>query len=416
MRIVIFAMGSAGDVHPFLGVGRALAARGHEVVVAASGFFAGTVAAAGLNFRELGSAEDYERLCSHPDLWHPRRALAAVLKQGANQSYPRILDIARELHKPGDTVVVASSLAFGARNARDVLGVPLVSVHLAPSLLPSVHRQPVVREMPFGQGAPRFLKALQWRIAGRLADHYVTPVLNRFRRSHGLPPARDMLFDWWHSPDATIGLWPAWFAPPQPDWPRQVRLTGFPVFDESGLRGLPDGLAEFLDAGEPPVVFTPGSAMANCAPFFREAARSLRLLGRRGILLTRYAEKVPANLPPDVRHFPYVPFSQVLPRCAALVHHGGVGTCAQALQAGIPQLVQPMAHDQHDNASRLRDLGVADALAPERFLAPEIARRLGRLLGDPAASSAAADVARKFRPAEWIAETCDLIETTAYSG
>src|SRR5690606_6438072 len=121
MRIVIFAMGSAGDVHPFLGVGRALTARGHEVVVAASGHFAETVAAAGLTFRELGSAEDYERLCSHPDLWHPRRALGAVLKHGANQSYPRILEISREFHEPGRTILVGSSLSFGARNARDLL-------------------------------------------------------------------------------------------------------------------------------------------------------------------------------------------------------------------------------------------------------------------------------------------------------
>ncbi len=81
-----------------------------------------------------------------------------------------------------------------------------------------------------------------------------------------------------------------------------------------------------------------------------------------------------------VRAFNYVPFSKVLPRAAALVHHGGIGTTAQALAAGVPQLVVPFAHDQPDNAARVRRLGVGDFLLPRRYRVGVVLQSLRRLL------------------------------------
>jgi rhamnosyltransferase subunit B len=412
MRILIFALGSAGDVHPFIGIARALRDRGHQTIVAANGHFETTVRAAGLDFCAVGSAEEYDRLCAHPDLWHPRRSLKTILRDATEPTYPVILDYVRELYLPGSTLLVGSSLAFGARNARDLLGIPLITIHLAPSLFPSLFRQPVIHEMPFGQNAPRMLRRLQWQLAGQVADRLVLPGLNRFRLLHRLPPARHVLHDWWHSPDRTIGLFPQWFAPPQPDWPGQTVLTGFPMFDESGLKPLPDGLADFLNGGAPPVIFTPGSAMMNCADFFREALGTLKISGQRGIFLTRFAKAIPADLPDNVRHFPFVPLSQVLPRSAAIVYHGGIGTCAQALQAGIPHLIQPMAHDQHDNLSRVRDLGVGEGLAPRQFKAATVARKLDLLVSASSIKQAALEIAARFDPVRWTVETCQLIEST----
>jgi UDP:flavonoid glycosyltransferase YjiC (YdhE family) len=214
----------------------------------------------------------------------------------------------------------------------------------------------------------------------------------------------------WHSPDRVIALFPDWFGPPQPDWPAQTHVTGFPMFDESGLREVPADLEDFLNAGEPPVVFTPGSAMSQGTAFFREAAGALHLLGKRGILLSRFADTIPADLPEGVRHFSYIPLSQVLPRAAALVYHGGVGTCAQALRAGIPQLVQPMAHDQLDNLSRVRELGVGDGLHPRQFKAKRIAAMLDRLLHDAALKARAVEVSKRFDPAGWVEQTCQRVE------
>jgi rhamnosyltransferase subunit B len=409
MRILIYAMGSAGDVHPFVGVGRALQSRGHEVFIITSGYFEELVRRAGLGFRALGSVEDFERVQSDPHLWHPRKALPCVIRHAVDPSYGMILDAAKDLHLPGKTVILASSLGWGSFAARELLDVPVATVHLAPSLFISSYRQPVLHGAPVPQAAPGWMKAIQWWAAGKVVDHHVLPELNRFRKQHGLPPVRDMLRNW-HSPDRVIALFPEWFGPAQPDWPPQTRLTGFPLFDEKEIRELPAGLEAFLDDGAPPVVFTPGSAMTQGKGFFAEAVKALQLAGRRGILLSRFADTIPDRLPREIRHFPYIPFSQVLPRAAALAYHGGVGTCAQTLQAGIPHLVQPMAHDQLDTLSRVRDLGVGDGLHPHQFKAKRIAGMLDRLLNDPAMKARAVEISKRFQPEAWMQETCRLIE------
>jgi rhamnosyltransferase subunit B len=409
MRILIYAMGSAGDVHPFLGVGKALQARGHEVIVATSAFFEDVVRRAGLGFRAMGTVADFERVQGDPHLWHPTKALPAIIRNAVNPSYEPILEVARELVIPGETVILASSLAWGAMCVRELLEVPVVSVHLAPSLFVSSHRQPVLPGAPVPQWAPRFLKMFQWWIAEKVVDFHVLPELNRFRARHGLPPTRGVIHGW-HSPDRVIALFPEWYGPPQPDWPKRVIQTGFPLFDESGQREVPRELEEFLDEGDPPVVFTPGSAMDRGHSFFAEAVKALRSIGRRGILISRFADTIPADLPGYVKHFPYVPFSQVLPRAAAIVYHGGIGTCAQALRAGVPQLLMPMAHDQLDNLSRVRELGTGDGMHPKLFKARNIASVLDGMLADPDLKQRAVEVSRRFDPAGWMARTCDLIE------
>ena len=283
-------------------------------------------------------------------------------------------------------------------------------MHLTPAIFPSLFRQPELHGLPFGNRSPRFLKRLQWKIAGKVVDHCALPGLNRFRSAHGLGPAKDLLATWWHSPQRVIALFPDWFAPPQPDWPPQTRQTGFPLFDEKGIREISPKLACFLKAGSPPVVFTPGSAMSQGHSLFAETAKALRRVGRRGVFLTLFSDTLPAGLAPEILAVPYAPFSRILPHCAAIIHHGGIGTCAQALLAGIPQLIQPMAHDQLDTVSRIRDLGVGFGIAPGKFREKPLAAELDRLLGDPAYRQRAEEASKRIQPEAWMEQTCGLIE------
>ncbi|MCA8934891.1 MAG: glycosyltransferase [Planctomycetes bacterium] len=411
MRILIYPMGSAGDVHPHIGLGKALQARGHEIFIITNGFFEDLAKRAGLGFRPVGTAEDFQRVQDDPNLWHPSKSFETLVNKALNYSYGPILEYARELNKPGDTIMLAGSLAFGARNASELLDIPLGTVHLAPSLFISTYRMPLMHGAPIPQWAPRFLKRFQWWAGNKVADHHILPELNRFRREHKLPPVRNIIREWWHAPKLVLGLFPEWFAAPQPDWPKQTRLTGFPMFDEKGMHEFPPGLEEFLQAGEPPVVFTPGSAMAHGHDFFREGVKALQLIGRRGLLLSRFPHTIPQDLPDTVKHFEYVPFSDVLPRAGALVYHGGIGTCAQGLKAGIPHFVQNMAHDQRDNLSRVRDLGVGDGLAPKHFKAKRVAKVLDDLLGNPLVISRAQEIAKRFDTEAWMEETCRLVES-----
>jgi UDP:flavonoid glycosyltransferase YjiC (YdhE family) len=120
--------------------------------------------------------------------------------------------------------------------------------------------------------------------------------------------------------------------------------------------------------------------MTHAAAFFRAAVAACESLGARGLLLTKYRHQLPARLPPGVRHCAYAPFRQLLPLCGAIVHHGGIGTTAAALAAGIPQLILPMAWDQPDNAHRVRQLGVGASLGPRQRTAAHLAAALARLM------------------------------------
>jgi UDP:flavonoid glycosyltransferase YjiC (YdhE family) len=195
-----------------------------------------------------------------------------------------------------------------------------------------------------------------------------------------------------------------------------MRLTGFPLYDESGLEPLAGSVEQFLRAGEPPIAFTPGSAMWVGRPFFEASAEACRRIGRRGILLSRHRDHIPPNLPPGVIHVDYAPFSELLPRCAALVHHGGIGTSSQALAAGVRQIVMPMAHDQYDNANRLKRLGVARVIPAKHYHGPGVAKELAALLNSPEIASSCRAVAARFEGTKPLQETCDLIEQLVMAG
>lgn len=417
MTVLVAAPGSAGDVHPNVGLALALSRRGHRVILVAATVFESLARRVGLPFVGFGTEEDYYQTLRDPDLWHPYRSFPLVVRRLVLPLMRQMYELIASHQKAGNLVVAASGLVLGARIAQEKLSIPLATVHLQPSFLRSV-RQPSVFGFPDILGwLPRALRGFYLRTVDRLViDRLLTPELNAFRSELGLPPVQRVFHQWMHSPQLVIGFFPDWFAPPQPDWPPNVHLTGFPLYDESDARAIPAGLEEFLSGGEPPVVFTAGSAMAQGAEFFRVSAEVCRRSRWRGILLSQFPEQLPANLPEGVRHFNYVPFSKVLPRSAVLVHHGGIGTVAQALAAGIPQLVVPLAHDQPDNAMRVCRLGVGDMLLPRNYHTKKVADRLHWLLESPTVAEncrrRAADLATNIV----LDRTCDLIEQLGSRG
>jgi rhamnosyltransferase subunit B len=168
-------------------------------------------------------------------------------------------------------------------------------------------------------------------------------------------------------------------------------------------------LEAFLAEGSPPVVATPGTANRHATDFFAAVAAALGKLGRRGLFLTGYPEQLP-SLPGTILARRYVPFSSVLPRAAALVHHGGIGTTAQGLAAGIPQLIMPMGFDQPDNALRATRLGVGRWLAPGRFTVERVTEALDDLLGSPEVARAAAEYRERLGRENGIKVVCDVVE------
>jgi len=412
IRFVMTPVGSSGDVHPSIGIGRALRARGHDVVVVTGGSFEEVALRAGLGFHTVFSKEEYEAATNHPDLWHPRRGLKIVMQLVASrldEAYTRL----KEVYEPGRTVLVGHGLSFATRLLEEKEHVPAATLHLAPSIFRSDFEQPAYAPGRTATNAPRWVKRTMWWAIDRfLIDPNISRPLNELRGKLGLPPVVRPFQHWIHSPQRVIGLFPKWFAPPQPDWPASLRLTGFPQYDESDQQVLSPKLQAFLDAGDPPIVFTPGSANQQAAGFFMAAVDASRRLNRRALLLTRYAAHLP-SLPAHAHHEEYVPLSRVLPRCAALVHHGGIGTLAQALAAGIPQLTMPMGFDQPDNTTRLHRLGVATWVAPSQFTGERVAAALNGLLSAPQVAAACARWSHELKKSSALDRTCELLEELA---
>ncbi len=383
-RIVITCWGSFGDVYPYIGLAKALNARGHRTLVAAPAYYRPTVEQEQVEFSPFSPDIDPTDRQTFARVMHPVTGTEAVIR---DLVMPAVRQTCEELRRVagGADLFVSHPLTFATPMVAELERRPWVSTLLAPLGFFSVTDLPVLPPAPWlvhlrtlGPWFGRIVVGL----ARRATEAWMEP-LYRLRRELGLPRGGHPLFEGQFSPAMTLALFSRVLAKPQPDWPPNVRMTGFVFYNGPG--GLDAALESFLDAGPPPVVFTLGtSAVGAAGGFYQESVDAVARLGVRAVLLTGgFAENLPAgSLPPDVLLIDRAPHQLLFPRASAVVHQGGIGTTAQALRAGHPMLVVPHGHDQPDNAFRVSNLGVARTVFPRRYKAARVARELERLLGD----------------------------------
>lgn len=410
--VALVAVGTHGDVLPFIALGHELLARGHGASLAAPAPFEAMARRAGLAFEPLGTAADYEAVIREPELWHPRRGFRPMFDYAMSVAETACLWLGAMHADAPEMVMVASPLAWGARIAQDLYEIPMATLHVMPFLIESRSAPPILPGLPLPHVLPPRLRAYINSGAEKYAAGPVAlPPLNALRASLGLDPVR-RLRHWWNSPKRMLLMFPDWYAAPQADWPAQAVQLGFPIVDRFGdVAVLPPELSTFLAADEAPIAFTYGSAMREGGAFFKTAVELCRRTGRRGVLLAPQGGQIPAELPPHVIQVGYAPLSALLPACAALVHHGGVGTVAQALAAGVPQLVVPVAFDHFDEGRRLSERNLGATMDRRFFWPARAARALTRLLADPAVIRACAEAkVRMAAGGDPIAQACDRVE------
>jgi rhamnosyltransferase subunit B len=364
-KVIITAIGSAGDVHPLLGIGAALAVRGHEIVFCTHPPFADAVRRQGFAFVPIGTNDEYADAMANPALWHPRtsfRTLWDVIAPTLRPHFDTLTGLLgllspanRDCDRQGldDVILVGTLWAFHARLIQELYRVPFVSVQVSPSTLLSARAPPAHPRLTIPKRLPLGLKRMLLRLIERqVLDKVCGPALNTLRGELGLAPAKRIFGDWLHSTDGVLCLFPDWFAAPQRDWPQPRLLSGFPLFNDTADRAPDPQLEAFLATGDRPVVFTAGSTLVDHTQYAQAVSEALRVSGLRGILLTPDSPDDVATSAMLLKR-PYIPMRSLLPRCRALVHHGGIGTAALAYAAGIPQIVTPFAHDQFDNAQRV---------------------------------------------------------------
>ena len=409
MRVLISTAGSHGDVLPFVALGRAFAARGHDVIIYANPFFRRYVIEAKLQFVPISTVSNYSALFGDAANDDSTKAFERIAKHFA-EVCPTYYQAMKTDVRAGETITISSSLLFASRLLRETDGIPCATVQLAPSVFRSNLSPPRLLPRWFGARTPTLLKRMAWWSLDKFfyGPNFNAP-LNKLRTDLGLPRVERIFDSWIHKADCVIGMFPDWFAEPQGDWPRQAILTGFPLYDHGALAPLPQRLGEFIEAGPPPVAFSAGTATASAHGFFKASIEACEIAGRRGILLSHFPEQIPASLPKGVIHVDYAPFGALLPKLVTFVHHGGIGSTSQALKAGVPQLIRPVAYDQFDNSSRAVHLGVAQEVLPKHYAGRTVAGALEKLATDSTLHQRCQQIAMRLANCNSIEDACDSI-------
>jgi UDP:flavonoid glycosyltransferase YjiC (YdhE family) len=396
-RVVLATTGTLGDVLPFVAIALELRNCGLDPVLAAMEDYRWVAEAEGLAFHAVRPG-NLEMRSTGLDEAAVAKAVTADLRAGFDIMLPHLALTLADLVPAiaGADLVIGGTLSAVARIVAEAVGVPMVTVILQPMGFLSVSEPPTMRELPFlptlrrhlGPGIIRLLYALG-SAQGRSS---LRPVI-QLRSELGLPRVRDELVDGPGRTERIFAMYPPAFAPLPPDAPPQASSAGFAYYDgpEGADGSIDTEIAAFLTDGPPPLVFTLGSFVIHApGDFYETSARIARRLGRRALLLVgRHAIPKFASLAGNgVAVAGYAPHSLVFPRAAAVIHHGGIGTTAQALRAGVPQLVCPLFGDQFDNARRLRSLGVARVVRLRRYTEARAAATLTGLLASERSSAA----------------------------
>ena len=381
-RVVFSTFGSLGDLYPYLAIASVMQQRGHAVVIASAEYYRRTVENSGIRFCAMAPNCDF----TSPEF--QRRAF--VERTGGrfllrDSIFPKIQQSCCDLMNAtaGADLLITQMLSFSGPLVAEKTGIPWISTVLAPLSFFSYHDSSVLA--PQLRWVREYMPSLNSAInrAARFTTRSWSARVRQLRRELGLSSGADPIYEGQHSPWRVLGLFPRLFAEPQPDWPRNVLLTGFPFWEERRSdTEMESTLRRFLETGTAPVVFTLGtSAVLDPGRFYEESARAVRRIGCRAVCLGA-SHGALANQAKDLLTLPYTQHDRVFRVACAIVHSGGIGTTASALRSGRPALVVPWGYDQPDNAARLTRMGVARTVGRKRYTARLAAQELERLLGD----------------------------------
>lgn len=389
--VILATFGTVGDLHPFLALALALKERDIEPIVAAAEEYRAKIEGEVVRFQRM--RPDIETLGGH--LGMTERALAraaakrpdfivrALVLPHLRAAYEDVMRVA-----PDADMVVTHSVAYGAQLAAEKCKLPRISVVLQPMIFFSSYDPPVLATAPtlsrwIYRRGPAWTR-VAFNLTKRLARGWANPI-ESLRAELGLPKTeKNPLFEGQFSPLGTIALYSPLFGPSQVDHPPNTSIVGFAFYDRH--TGMPDeALERFLAAGEAPIVFTQGtSAVHDADTFMRESLAAVETIGCRAVFVLdeKRAREWSAQSTASILVTGYAPYSDLFPRARIIVHHGGIGTTAQALRSGRPQLIVPYLVDQPDNADRVERLGCGSAIAQKHYRRARIEAELERLMKD----------------------------------
>jgi len=413
-RIILTTIGSFGDLHPKIAIALELRRRDHEVVFATHQEYQDKLEGLGFEFHRMRpdntALNNPQEMARMMDLktgteYVIRNWICASLRD----TYTDLMNIAQNAD-----LIINGEGVLAARLVAEKLGIPWVLSVLQPLSFLSAYDPSVLPALPFIFQLPglNFIAQRGIRqLSTILTTSWAEPIY-QLRQEIGLPPLEgNPLIDDKYSPDLVLAIFSSILAKPQPDWPAHTVLTGFAFYDGSeGRAQLSPELEHFLDTGEPPIVFTLGSAaVMTPGQFYEESIKAARRLNRRAVLLMG-KNALPTHLSNRMIAVNYAPYSQIFSRACAIVHQGGIGTTAQALRAGRPTLIMPYSHDQPDNAARVERLGTSRTVSRKQYIAERVAIQLDELVANPKYAANAAKNGAIIRAEHGVNTACSAIE------
>jgi UDP:flavonoid glycosyltransferase YjiC (YdhE family) len=391
LRVLVAAFGDPGHVFPAISLGRALAARGHEVVVETWEERRGAVEGAGLGF---AAAEEYKMF--------PPPEPDSAAGQHAAEAARGLLPLLEEMRPH---VAVSDILTLAPALAAERAGVPLAT--LIPHIYPVV--EPGLPFFAIGLRPPRTpLGRAIWRTGQRALDvglEHGRRDLNLQRTRLGLPPV-----DRFHggiSPElALVATYPQLEYPRR--WPAGVEVTGPMTFE------VPHPEIELPPGGEPLILVAPSTAHDSGNHLVRTALAALAEEPVRVVATTnRVMPQSPIEVPANAVLVDWLSYSQLMPAASLVVSHGGHGTVARALGAGTPTLICPIVGDMSETAMRVSWAGAGLSL-PWRLCRPAPLRwAVRRLLGEPGFAARAGEIAAWGREHDGAVRGAELVEELA---
>ncbi|MFM9905975.1 MAG: glycosyltransferase [Pyrinomonadaceae bacterium] len=411
-RIVLSTTGSLGDLNPMIALALELRRRGHTSVINSWDGYREKIDSLGFEFRPLRPSIDPTDREIARRVMDARKGPEMVIK---DLIFPNLHAMYDDLVAAcdGADAMLNGEVIYVAGSVAETANIKWISTSLQPmsmfssydpNVYPTVEWMQLFRPMP-----PAFHDAMFSFLKWTISDWFEP--FKQFRRDLGLSPNNDPVFTDKYSKLLHLAMFSKAIGKPQPDWFSPTLQTGFCFYDESETVTLPLELGEFLDAGEPPIVFTLGSAaVMDARDFFDESAKAAKMLGRRAVMLYGRDNEPPKGLSEDIVGFETAPYSLVFPKAACVVHQGGVGTTAQVLRAGVPHLFMPYAHDQPDNAARCQRNGVAEIISRTRYNSSSAAAALKNILGNDKYVSKASQLKRVIDSETGTKTACDAIE------
>ncbi len=381
-NITLLALGSRGDVQPFIALGLGLIAKGFGVRVAAAEDYRDLVESYEVAFAPLvGSIRDFMdrqmiyAMLDEPD--NPLRFITGMM----DSVRPLIVRLVGDIYSAcrGADAVIASTLGYyGGYDVAQALDIPLYVTHLHPNVPTRAH--PHVFLPHLAPWVPTILRGLYNRLTHKLTEAaywtFILGPLNQARREVlGLPPLlpADIIERIGNPLRPMLHAYSPLLTRTPPDWGRDVHITGYWFLDEPPSWTPDPGLADFLGEGAPPIYVGFGSNLVGRDPdrITLLVLSALERTGQRGIILSGWGDLGNIDLPDTVYKVESVPHSWLLPRVKAVVTHSGAGTLAAALRAGVPPIAVPFFGDQLFWSERVSRLGLGPEPVPRRDLSED---------------------------------------------